>query len=356
MDEKYVKPLRDADDADFVAQEARIMKILAEPVDLLAGSSKLLDDFVEEMEQQGGEMAQPGSEVQAENPYRTIFLTPDADEKPLTEILQEIEAVPEAESLADESPLDLPSSPDESDSVTVGAIAAGAAILAGAGAAIAAKLGSKKEGEAPRILWHYAVDGQQYDPLPKVELREKLRSGQLPAGGYVWREGLKDWIPVSEAGLLIEPEPASQLAPRAAVQVSPDEPPVSKANNEPGWLYLDANHQTVGPVTKASLMALLSGGQLNGESLVWTEGMAAWQSAAAAGLVARPVMPPVGQNCPSCGKPLAAGSKFCGGCGAKVGVSVAGPAATPGPAVCPQCRAELKPNVRFCGKCGQKVS
>lgn len=140
------------------------------------------------------------------------------------------------------------------------------------------------------------------------------------------------------------------------VQSSPGQDAPGQAVPEPAWFYLTSDNQTVGPVTQDDLTALLKGAQLNGESLVWTEGMAAWQSAAAAGLVLdRPTVPPGGQNCPACGKPLAAGAKFCGGCGAKIGVSGA-PAATSAPAVCSQCRAELKPQARFCGKCGQRVS
>lgn len=49
--------------------------------------------------------------------------------------------------------------------------------------------------------------------------------------------------------------------------------------------------------------------------------------------------------CPQCGKSLAANSKFCPECGAKVKVN----------AHCSECGAKLQPGAKFCGDCGAKV-
>lgn len=66
-------------------------------------------------------------------------------------------------------------------------------------------------------------------------------------------------------------------------------------------------------------------------------GMAAQQPAAAA---------PVAQTtCTSCGKTIAAGSKFCPECGAQQAVA----------AFCPNCGAKADPNAKFCSGCGQKL-
>jgi len=53
-------------------------------------------------------------------------------------------------------------------------------------------------------------------------------------------------------------------------------------------------------------------------------------------------------QCPKCGKQLADGAKFCGGCGTKLGGGEAG-------FPCPKCGAMLKAGAKFCGKCGTKL-
>jgi hypothetical protein len=52
--------------------------------------------------------------------------------------------------------------------------------------------------------------------------------------------------------------------------------------------------------------------------------------------------------CPSCGKSLAPGKKFCGSCGAPVGARLKG-STTP---VCPSCGRAIVPGKKFCGSCG----
>ncbi|WP_027185345.1 zinc ribbon domain-containing protein [Desulfovibrio inopinatus] len=56
--------------------------------------------------------------------------------------------------------------------------------------------------------------------------------------------------------------------------------------------------------------------------------------------------------CPSCGKALKPGAKFCGGCGAPL----QHPVTAADPTACPYCGKQIKPGVRFCGGCGHKVS
>jgi len=57
--------------------------------------------------------------------------------------------------------------------------------------------------------------------------------------------------------------------------------------------------------------------------------------------------------CPSCGAVVKAGAKFCGGCGATIGVAPVTP--SPSAATCSACGAELKPGAQFCGGCGAKL-
>ena len=350
-----------ADEGQLAAIDAQIAALLAEPVDLLADSKKALDDFVDDMENPALQITSSGMPDTLEVNYRDIFLTPGDDVKTFAEILHEIDTA------AAEQPLDEDksfagsalegscargealSTSDGLGSLTGGGLAAGAGVLVGAGAALAAKLGAKKTTEMAQTLWHYAAeDGAQLGPLPESDLLARLRSGQISPRAYVWREGLTDWISLSEAGLLQEPPQAAQSSP---IQV-----PASQATGEQAWLYLDANHQQVGPVSQSQLQALLAANHIGRDCLVWTEGMAEWKSAVAVGLAHGAVTQQDNPQCPGCGKTLAPGSKFCGGCGMKMGAAAPSSAAAPMQANCPRCQAALKPNARFCAKCGHQLS
>jgi uncharacterized OB-fold protein len=66
-------------------------------------------------------------------------------------------------------------------------------------------------------------------------------------------------------------------------------------------------------------------------------------------LPARPV-------CPSCGKTVLPGAKFCGSCGAKIaGDTKTSPAPSSRP-VCPSCGQPVSPGAKFCGSCGHRLS
>ncbi len=60
--------------------------------------------------------------------------------------------------------------------------------------------------------------------------------------------------------------------------------------------------------------------------------------------------------CPNCGKPLRAGARFCGNCGATL-PAPARPAAPPPPSdtSCPHCGKPIREGARFCGSCGKAV-
>lgn len=51
--------------------------------------------------------------------------------------------------------------------------------------------------------------------------------------------------------------------------------------------------------------------------------------------------------CPSCGSENPPGTKFCQGCGTKLGTAAL---------ICPACGAQNKAETRFCGECGAKLS
>jgi Double zinc ribbon len=64
--------------------------------------------------------------------------------------------------------------------------------------------------------------------------------------------------------------------------------------------------------------------------------------------VAAHLQPNTSDVCPSCGRPLGAGAKFCRGCGKPVGQ----PPPTETADTCPSCGAAHKAGAKFCGTCG----
>ena len=65
---------------------------------------------------------------------------------------------------------------------------------------------------------------------------------------------------------------ARRRRPRTWPPSPPTPPPVDEV---PEWFYEDAR-EAAGPVTRASLMALLRAGHVDRQTLVWREGLADW--------------------------------------------------------------------------------
>jgi len=63
-------------------------------------------------------------------------------------------------------------------------------------------------------------------------------------------------------------------------------------------------------------------------------------------------------SCPTCGKPLRPGAKFCGSCGNEVTVGSPQPAATPQQTngnACPHCGKPVRLGAKFCNNCGEVI-
>lgn len=51
---------------------------------------------------------------------------------------------------------------------------------------------------APQSLWYYAIEEQQFGPVPLHQLQQMLDRGELLATDMVWEQGSPDWLPVAE--------------------------------------------------------------------------------------------------------------------------------------------------------------
>jgi len=46
--------------------------------------------------------------------------------------------------------------------------------------------------------WYVAVDGQQVGPLTASAVERRMADGSVTPDTLVWREGMKDWVPVGQ--------------------------------------------------------------------------------------------------------------------------------------------------------------
>ena len=84
-------------------------------------------------------------------------------------------------------------------------------------------------------LWYYSKMGLQQGPVPEDELRQKIRRAEIGDTNLVWREGMADWLPISQVAELKDtvspaiPDPAPQTGMPTPV-VPPPQPQQSQGN------------------------------------------------------------------------------------------------------------------------------
>lgn len=66
------------------------------------------------------------------------------------------------------------------------------------------------------MQWYYAKGNSQFGPIPANELHDRILSGELAQSDRVWREGMTDWLPVSQVAELPKTSPISAPPPSPA--------------------------------------------------------------------------------------------------------------------------------------------
>ncbi len=70
------------------------------------------------------------------------------------------------------------------------------------------------------LEWHYAKNGVTYGPVTMAELRKLAETGEITGDNHVWKEGMPDWIAVSQVwGLL--PNSTSKRPPPLPASTPP---------------------------------------------------------------------------------------------------------------------------------------
>ena len=52
--------------------------------------------------------------------------------------------------------------------------------------------------------WHVAVGDEEVGPVPEEEVRAMFAAGDIDGDSQVWRDGLEDWMPVSEVDVFAD--------------------------------------------------------------------------------------------------------------------------------------------------------
>src|SRR5947209_4402413 len=69
-----------------------------------------------------------------------------------------------------------------------------------------------KGGFMSERVWHYTVAGQRHGPVGESELRGLVSGGQVPGDCLVWTDGMQQWVPVSQSGLVAQAVPTAAVA------------------------------------------------------------------------------------------------------------------------------------------------
>ena len=144
----------------------------------------------------------------------------------------------------------------------------------------------------PTVSVHLNIGGQNYGPYDWKTCEQLVEGKQLAAQTLVWMEGMSAWQPAGTVEVL-KPLFAPKPVMPAPVGNGPVPPPVGGAGTAgPGIppapgpapdpvvsVYHNVNGQNQGPYDWNTCKQLAQIGQFTAQSLVWMDGMPAWQPA-----------------------------------------------------------------------------
>lgn len=82
--------------------------------------------------------------------------------------------------------------------------------------------------------WYYTKVGLKQGPVPENELLQKIRRAEIDGNNLVWREGLPDWLPLSQVPELMGQAPSNVPEITVSSEVSPVKPELSFPVQQPG--------------------------------------------------------------------------------------------------------------------------
>ncbi len=87
-----------------------------------------------------------------------------------------------------------------------------------------------------------AVDGKTSGPFKGQQIRNKLNQGKLVESDFIWREGMKEWLPLSEIvgeipGTSVPALPEQDSGPHSMLMEHPNELPPTEVEIPPKGIY-----------------------------------------------------------------------------------------------------------------------
>jgi hypothetical protein len=87
-----------------------------------------------------------------------------------------------------------------------------------------------------------AVDGKTSGPFKGQQIRNKLNQGKLLKSDSIWREGMTEWLPISEIiseipGVNFPALPEQDAGPRSMLMEHPNELPPTEVEIPPKGIY-----------------------------------------------------------------------------------------------------------------------
>lgn len=145
--------------------------------------------------------------------------------------------------------------------------------------------------------WYVRDRNRVTGPFDREQLEALRRRGQLARFHQVSRDR-QSWVSATTLAGLFE-----SAAPTVSIEL---DPPQGAVATEPssGWYY-SLGKTPAGPVSVVDLLGLARAGTINGDTLVWCEGLPSWIALRDSGLVAEspaPAVAPQGQAPQSTGR------------------------------------------------------
>ena len=86
------------------------------------------------------------------------------------------------------------------------------------------------------MQWYYSKNATQLGPVSEAELRAKLASGEIVGTDMAWREGMANWMPISELAELSLTSQTLRNPPGTAGSTSPYATPTAAGGHVGGYV------------------------------------------------------------------------------------------------------------------------
>jgi hypothetical protein len=108
--------------------------------------------------------------------------------------------------------------------------------------------------------WYFTLSGLRFGPLTLADLRSRVQRGDIKRDHMVFHTALGQWTP---AGAIAElwAQPAT---------------PGAAATADDKW-YVSSRGKNYGPYTTARMLEMVSKGQLNRDSVIWSKSIGGWK-------------------------------------------------------------------------------